>query len=108
AVKAGSLEDNGWGGAIHNDGGVSRFHPLLPPTSPAPDIIQNGWFQPTGDPLMPAVAGARESQVAAARSRHTGGVNAALCDGSIRFFRSTMSLNTWQALGTMNGGEGIG
>jgi len=40
-----------------------------------------------------------------ARSRHTGGVNAALCDGSVRFFRDTVSVETWRALGTASGGE---
>ena len=52
---------------------------------------------------MPAVAGAQ--QVAAARSRHTGGVNATLCDGSVRFVRNAVSLATWSAMGTRNGGE---
>jgi prepilin-type processing-associated H-X9-DG protein len=54
---------------------------------------------------MPAVAGASNAQVAAARSRHSGGVNAALCDGSIRFVRDSIALAVWQALGTADGGE---
>jgi prepilin-type N-terminal cleavage/methylation domain-containing protein/prepilin-type processing-associated H-X9-DG protein len=107
-LMAKSSADNDWRGDIHNDDGHFRFHTLLTPNSTAPDVIQNGWFQATGDPLMPAVAGARASQVAAARSRHPGGVNVALCDGSIRFVRNTIALNTWMALGTMNGGEVIG
>jgi prepilin-type N-terminal cleavage/methylation domain-containing protein/prepilin-type processing-associated H-X9-DG protein len=40
-----------------------------------------------------------------ARSRHAGGVNLAFCDGSIRFLRETIALETWSALGTRNGGE---
>jgi prepilin-type N-terminal cleavage/methylation domain-containing protein/prepilin-type processing-associated H-X9-DG protein len=43
----------------------------------------------------------------AARSRHTGGVNAALCDGSVRFFTNSVAWATWQALGTSRGGEVI-
>jgi prepilin-type processing-associated H-X9-DG protein len=43
-----------------------------------------------------------------ARSRHTGGVNAALCDGSVRFISAGVTLATWQALGTMNGAEMVG
>ena len=43
-----------------------------------------------------------------ARSRHTGGVNAALCDGSVRFVRDTISLPTWRAMGTAWGGETLG
>ena len=46
-------------------------------------------------------------QWAAARSRHTGGVNAAMGDGSVRFFRDGLSLDTWRALGTKNGGETV-
>jgi hypothetical protein len=104
-LKAWSPEDNDWRGDIMNDDGVFRFHTLLTPNTSAPDVIESGWFTRTGDPLMPAVAGAASAQVAAARSRHTGGVNASLCDASIRFFRDDISLNVWQALGTMDGGE---
>jgi prepilin-type N-terminal cleavage/methylation domain-containing protein/prepilin-type processing-associated H-X9-DG protein len=42
-----------------------------------------------------------------AGSRHPGGVNVALCDGSVRFIKSTISLNTWWALSTKSGGEVI-
>ena len=35
------------------------------------------------------------------RSGHTGGVNIALCDGSVRFIRSGVTLATWQAIGTV-------
>jgi prepilin-type processing-associated H-X9-DG protein len=52
---------------------------------------------------MPATSGT--NQQVAARSRHSGGVNTALCDGSIRFYRNATPLSTWMALGSMNGGE---
>jgi prepilin-type N-terminal cleavage/methylation domain-containing protein/prepilin-type processing-associated H-X9-DG protein len=42
---------------------------------------------------------------ASARSRHTNGVNALFCDGSVKFINNSVSLATWQALGTMNGGD---
>ena len=41
----------------------------------------------------------------AARSAHSGGVNVCLADGSVRFVQDTISLTTWQALGSINGGE---
>ncbi len=41
----------------------------------------------------------------AARSQHPGGVNAALCDGSIQFFSNSIDLGTWRALSTSKGGE---
>jgi prepilin-type N-terminal cleavage/methylation domain-containing protein/prepilin-type processing-associated H-X9-DG protein len=40
-----------------------------------------------------------------ARSRHPGGVNLLLCDGSVRFVTSGIDLGTWQALATRAGGE---
>lgn len=98
-----SPEDNDWRGDIHNDDGVFRFHTLLTPNSSAPDIVLNGWFQDTGDPKMPAAAGT--DQYNAARSRHPGGVNVARCDGSVGFVADTVNMLTWQAMGTMNGGE---
>jgi prepilin-type N-terminal cleavage/methylation domain-containing protein/prepilin-type processing-associated H-X9-DG protein len=41
----------------------------------------------------------------AARSKHPGGVNIALADGSVRFAPNTVNLAVWQALGTRAGGE---
>ncbi len=41
----------------------------------------------------------------AARSAHTGGVNTAFGDGSVRFFTSSIDRTTWSALCTMAGGE---
>jgi hypothetical protein len=104
-LRAWSPADNDWRGDIQNDDGVFRFHTTLTPNTSAPDVIESGWFQPTGDPLMPAVAGAASAQVAAARSRHTGGVNAMMCDTSIRFVSNDIELGAWQAMGTMNGAE---
>jgi prepilin-type N-terminal cleavage/methylation domain-containing protein/prepilin-type processing-associated H-X9-DG protein len=43
-----------------------------------------------------------------ANSGHTGGVNLVLCDGSVRFVSNSISLATWRAVGTRNGGEVVG
>jgi prepilin-type N-terminal cleavage/methylation domain-containing protein/prepilin-type processing-associated H-X9-DG protein len=40
-----------------------------------------------------------------ARSNHPGGVNVLFCDGSMRFLRNTIDINTWRALATRAGGE---
>jgi prepilin-type N-terminal cleavage/methylation domain-containing protein/prepilin-type processing-associated H-X9-DG protein len=45
------------------------------------------------------------NQWAAARSKHTGGVNAAFADGSVRFVRDSINPQTWSGMGTKNGGE---
>jgi prepilin-type N-terminal cleavage/methylation domain-containing protein/prepilin-type processing-associated H-X9-DG protein len=43
-----------------------------------------------------------------ARSFHSGGVNVLFMDGSVRFIRNSISLATWRALGTRDGGEVVG
>jgi prepilin-type processing-associated H-X9-DG protein len=43
----------------------------------------------------------------AARSRHPGGVNVGLADGSVKFIKNSISLNVWSALSTSQGGEVI-
>jgi prepilin-type N-terminal cleavage/methylation domain-containing protein/prepilin-type processing-associated H-X9-DG protein len=40
-----------------------------------------------------------------ASSYHTGGVNVAFLDGSVKFVKDSINLQTWGAIGTMNGGE---
>jgi prepilin-type N-terminal cleavage/methylation domain-containing protein/prepilin-type processing-associated H-X9-DG protein len=100
-LMASSHDDNDWRGDIHNDDGVFKFMTITTPNSSAPDIVS--WAIPNGDPYMPVLtAGA---QYSAARSRHTGGVNAAMADGSIRFVRNSIPIFNWQAMGTMDGGE---
>lgn len=41
----------------------------------------------------------------ASRSRHPGGINCCLGDGSVRFVSDGINLTFWQALSTMNGGD---
>jgi prepilin-type N-terminal cleavage/methylation domain-containing protein/prepilin-type processing-associated H-X9-DG protein len=43
-----------------------------------------------------------------ANSGHGNGVNVCLCDGSVRFVSSSITLATWQAVGTMNGNDLLG
>jgi len=45
------------------------------------------------------------SMVTAASSSHTGGVNLAMLDGSVKFVPRTVSIATWRAIGSRNGGE---
>jgi len=42
-----------------------------------------------------------------ASSAHPGGVNACMADGSVRFIKSTISPQTWWAIGSKDGGEVI-
>jgi prepilin-type processing-associated H-X9-DG protein len=43
----------------------------------------------------------------AARSRHSGGVNTMMGDGSVRFVKSTINQSTWWFIGTKAGGETV-
>ena len=103
-LMAKSHDDNDWRGDIQNDDGVFKFMTLTTPNSSSPDVVN--WAIPDNDPYMPVTTAG--SEYSAARSRHTGGVNTSMCDGSIRFITNGISLSTWQAMGTMNGGEVLG
>lgn len=60
------------------------------------------------EPVMglPCSPGAGDNDAfAGARSRHAGGVNAAMGDGSVRFIKSSISGVTWRAINTISSGE---
>jgi prepilin-type processing-associated H-X9-DG protein len=42
-----------------------------------------------------------------ARSRHPGGVNVVMADGSQRFVQNEIAILVWRAMGTMDGGETV-
>lgn len=43
----------------------------------------------------------------AARSRHTGGINAAIGDGSVQFFSSTVDVDNWRNICSSQSGESV-
>jgi prepilin-type N-terminal cleavage/methylation domain-containing protein/prepilin-type processing-associated H-X9-DG protein len=98
--------DADWRGDFHNDQGEYEFMTIFTPNTTNKDELTR-YCTDTGDPLMPVLCGA-PYQFFAARSRHPLGVNAAMCDGSVHFVSNSISLKTWQALGTTNGGEPVG
>jgi len=51
--------------------------------------------------------GQGENHYLSARSRHPGGVNVLLGDGSVRFIKDSISIPTWRALSSRAGGEVI-
>ncbi len=103
-LMAASHDDNDWRGDIHNDDGTNHFMTFTTPNSTVPDVVSLAI--PNGDPLMPVSAAG--NQFNAARSRHASGVTAAMADGSARFVSNTISLATWQAMGTINGNDILG
>lgn len=89
------------GDIINNDRGCFNFMTLNTPNSSAPDSLH--FYAANDDPMMPSAPASNASN--AARSRHTGGVNAALCDGSVRFITNNVPITTWAAMGSMNGND---
>jgi prepilin-type N-terminal cleavage/methylation domain-containing protein/prepilin-type processing-associated H-X9-DG protein len=104
-LMARSHDDNDWRGDIQNDGAEFFFSTMYTPNSTTPDQIDNASFDAGAvpDPLMPLTTAS--PQFFLARSRHTGGVNVSMCDASVHFVSNTILTKTWQALGTMNGGD---
>jgi prepilin-type N-terminal cleavage/methylation domain-containing protein/prepilin-type processing-associated H-X9-DG protein len=80
-----------------------RFMTINTPNSSAADQLAYC----VGDNIF-APCNTNSPYAVSARSMHTGGVNTSFCDGSVHFISNSVSLQTWQALGTMNGGEVVG
>ena len=53
---------------------------------------------------LPCTPATGTVNTAAARSRHPGGVNALLCDGSVQFFNDTVDATLWQSFGRIADG----
>jgi prepilin-type processing-associated H-X9-DG protein len=94
-------------GDVFNDQGSPWFMAINTPNSGIDYTIS---CPKTGvDPTMPCgVQNGTVGQEIAARSRHTGGVNACFADGSVHFIPNSINLSVWQALSTMNTGDIVG
>jgi prepilin-type N-terminal cleavage/methylation domain-containing protein/prepilin-type processing-associated H-X9-DG protein len=93
-------------------GGASSFSTLYPPNTSAPDVMTGAWCNTASPQNAPCTtsSGSPPSELSRrqfARSRHSGGVNAAMCDGSLRFVTNSVSVLNWRAMGTSQGGEVI-
>lgn len=90
-------------------GGGAGFTGWLSPNSSSPDVQTGGICAnpPVTSPNMPCTttSTASAARLMAARSLHTGGVNASMCDGSVRFVQDSISIVTWRALSSARGGE---
>ena len=73
------------------------------------DTCYNHVMPPNGTTCNYAYSGDRNHPMGAltASSRHPGGVNVAMLDGSVRFVKSTVSNVAWWAVGTSAGAEVI-
>jgi prepilin-type N-terminal cleavage/methylation domain-containing protein/prepilin-type processing-associated H-X9-DG protein len=77
----------------------ATYNHFYPPNGPKYDCVAN--LSTAGQQQYTAVG------FRAARSNHRGGVNLALCDGSVRFVADGIRAEAWAALGTRAGGEAI-
>jgi prepilin-type processing-associated H-X9-DG protein len=91
------------GDMLNDDEACTYFMTLMSPNSNSPDVLAPGFCTHRPERQMPCTTGANRNKTV--RSRHPNGVNVGLCDGSARFVTNAINLATWQALGTMNGGE---
>jgi prepilin-type N-terminal cleavage/methylation domain-containing protein/prepilin-type processing-associated H-X9-DG protein len=75
---------------------VANYNHTLPPNSPLYDC---------GTAADTTALNNFSRTHLAARSYHPGGANASMADGSVRFFKNSINLLTWNAIGTRAGGE---
>lgn len=89
-------------------GDAAGYSTYLPPNSTAPDVIYTTGYcnnQPTKNLPCTGVPTATNPSMFASRSRHQGGVQTCLCDGSVRFISDTVDINVWRAMSTSEGSE---
>ncbi|MDR0870243.1 MAG: DUF1559 domain-containing protein [Planctomycetaceae bacterium] len=108
--------------SAHNQGAVdlrgliwwgegAQFVAYRSPNTLTPDNVQftkpaypgGGTAHFARHPISPTLA--NNITIMSARSFHPGGVNAALGDGSVRFFSDTINIDVWHAYASAYGGE---
>jgi len=101
-------------------GGAPMFTGLYPPNSSQPDVTYSASYC---SPAPPAKGGPNPPcavwtyQVSSggtftglglfndARSKHPGGVNVGMCDGSVRFIKNSVNIYTYQSIASTKGTE---
>jgi prepilin-type N-terminal cleavage/methylation domain-containing protein/prepilin-type processing-associated H-X9-DG protein len=98
---------NSWGGDYtHALAPNSASGDIVPPAGPAPK--QNEYCVPSINQPCSYASFCWCDIYLGARSYHPGGVNLALADGSVHFITNSINQATWQAIGSINGGEVVG
>ena len=78
----------------------------MTPNSSFPDVMFSPFYcinQPPNPPCTGTTTALPDNY--GARSRHSGGVNVAMGDGSVRFVKNSIDVRTWRAMSTTRGGE---
>jgi len=88
-------------------GDASGFETYLAPNSTLPDCIYTTTYckYPFGSNPPCIVSTSTCPNMMGSRSRHPGGVNVGMGDGTVKFIKNSISLNTWRAIGSTQGGE---
>ena len=91
-------------GVWWSDLGCGYSHALTP-NSKTPDRLHGGGY--CTPKKSPCIGGSPcwSTLIIGARSLHSGGVNAAMADGSVRFFTNSINAQTWIGLGSISGEE---
>jgi prepilin-type N-terminal cleavage/methylation domain-containing protein/prepilin-type processing-associated H-X9-DG protein len=90
-------------GKVHETGFTTTF----PPNSVVPMVSGGKTYDVDFVSATEANTGDTYAAVTS-RSFHPGGVNVLMMDGSVRFVRNGIAIDTWRALGTRAGGEVVG
>ena len=89
-------------------GHAAPFMTYIGPNSSSPDIIYTSGYCVNTPPNPPCIAMAADRAcLMGARSRHPGGVNVAMCDGTARWVANAVLLTTWRAMSTSMGSETV-
>lgn len=91
-------------------GDASQFTTYLPPNSSLPDRIYSSYYcNNLPDRNLPCAASTTsEPTMFAARSRHVGGVQVTMGDGSSRFISENIDIDLYRGLSTAQGSEVLG
>jgi prepilin-type N-terminal cleavage/methylation domain-containing protein/prepilin-type processing-associated H-X9-DG protein len=87
-------------------GDAATFEAFLAPNSSFPDVMFSPFYcinQPPNPPCIGTTTALPDNY--GARSRHPGGLNVAMGDGSVRFVKNSVDIRTWRAMSTTRGGE---
>ena len=86
-------------------GWAAGFETYASPNGSDSDLMQRAEYCKMQTPNPPCGTAAGPRFINAARSRHPGGVNAVMCDGSVHFVVDDVDLATWRTASTIKGEE---
>ena len=87
-------------------GDAATFQAFSTPNSSFPDVLFSPLYCINQAPNPPCTTATTAlPEMYAVRSRHSGGVNTANADGSVRFIKDSVNLQVWRALSTAAGCE---